>query len=120
VLLSLALGFAEQHGAQRLCLALNREDADSYPSGSPAFIDHFRKLTANLSEIAIEAPLIGLNKAETIQLGYKLGVNFAYTYSCLLGRQQPCGRCPQCLKRRKAFAIAGQPDPAMNLAGIRP
>lgn len=114
VLLSLALSFADASGATRLCLALNREDVDLYPGSSSAFINDFRLLTADLTKITVETPLITLRKAEIIQLGLRLGVNYAETYSCLLGRQRPCGRCPQCLRRQQAFAISGRPDPGTD------
>ncbi|MGA7799445.1 MAG: 7-cyano-7-deazaguanine synthase [Gammaproteobacteria bacterium] len=111
VVLSLGLSFAENLGAQRLALALNREDTDSYASASHAFLDRFRALAQSLGQIEIATPLVRLSKAEVVTLGAELGVNFAATYSCLLGRPQHCGACPQCQKRRTAFAAARQPDP---------
>ncbi|WP_065089691.1 7-cyano-7-deazaguanine synthase [Acidihalobacter prosperus] len=114
ILLSLALSFATDRHAHRLCLALNREDAEAYPSGAPSFISDFRALAAGLSEIAVDAPLIALEKAAIIRLGNRLGVDYTHSYSCLLGRRRPCGGCPQCVKRRDAFAAAGLSDPALN------
>ncbi|AOU96818.1 hypothetical protein BI364_01285 [Acidihalobacter yilgarnensis] len=120
ILLSLALSFATERHVRRLCLALNREDAEAYPSGSPTFVEHFRTLAAHLSEIVVEAPLIALDKAAIIRLGGTLGVDYACTYSCLLGRDRPCGGCPQCVKRRAAFAAAGRIDPALNPSEDQP
>ncbi|MEJ2685802.1 MAG: 7-cyano-7-deazaguanine synthase [Gammaproteobacteria bacterium] len=113
VVLSLGLSFADNHGARRLALALNREDADSYASASNDFLEGFRTLARTLSPIEIATPLIALSKAEVIVLGTALGVGFADTYSCLLGYPQHCGSCPQCLKRRAAFEAAGQRDPTV-------
>ncbi|WP_455379901.1 7-cyano-7-deazaguanine synthase [Acidihalobacter prosperus] len=113
ILLSIALSFASKIQAHRLCLALNREDADYYATGTPAFIQHFQALTAEISSIRTETPLIKLDKAQIIHIGHQeLGIDYAKTYSCLLGRTRPCGKCPQCLKRLKAFKIAGLDDPA--------
>lgn len=114
ILLSIALSFASKIQAHRLCLALNSEDAKDYASGTPNFIQRFQSLTTEISTIRTEVPLIKLDKAQIIHLGYhELGINYAQTYSCLLGRARPCGKCPQCLKRSKAFTLAGLDDPAL-------
>nr|RNF68735.1 hypothetical protein EC580_02670 [Acidithiobacillus sulfuriphilus] len=45
-------------------------------------------------------------KAEVIGQGRNFGVPWQKTYSCLTGRAYHCGICPQCRKRRAAFAQA--------------
>lgn len=112
-LLGLAFSFAADRGAHRLCLALNRDDADAYASASPPFVEAFRALAATLDDIEIATPLAAWDKAEVIRRGLALGVDYALSYSCLLGRPLPCGACPQCEKRRAAFAAAGSADPAI-------
>jgi 7-cyano-7-deazaguanine synthase len=47
-----------------------------------------------------------------IRQGLEIGVDYASTYSCLLGYPRQCGSCPQCGKRRAAFADLGLEDPA--------
>lgn len=115
VLLALALSLAEARRATRICLALNREDTADYPSAATGFVHDFAALAGRISGIAVETPLIELDKAAIIRLGVDLGVDYSLTYSCLLGRPAPCGGCPQCLKRHTAFAAAGVADPATNL-----
>jgi len=60
----------------------------------------------------VHAPLIDLTKSEIIQLGMRLGVDYAITHSCYdpVGGAA-CGRCDACALRRKGFADAGVPDP---------
>ena len=59
----------------------------------------------------VHAPLIELTKAEIIQLGTRLGIDYAITHSCY----DPDRRCRVrplrclCLLRRKGFAEAGRP-----------
>lgn len=120
VILGVGLSYAGQVGARRLCLALNREDLASYASASPAFLQAFRALAATLEPIEIATPLAHLGKAEIIRLGHALSVDYRHTYSCLLGRAPPCGRCPQCLKRKTAFAAARLPDPGAPPAEAAP
>ena len=59
------------------------------------------------------SPLISLTKAQIIQEGLRLGVDYAETCSCYDpgpdGR--PCGECDSCLLRAKGFAEAGVKDP---------
>ncbi|NIR32449.1 MAG: ExsB family protein [Gammaproteobacteria bacterium] len=111
VLLGLTLSFAVRRSAGRLALAINRDDTDAYPSASADFIDRFRALAASLGEYTIATPLVDRGKTQVIQIGLALGVPFAHTYSCLLGRRAHCGLCPQCRARRKAFAEARASEP---------
>lgn len=114
VLLGLAFSYAADRGAKRLCLALNRDDTEAYASASTPFVEAFRTLAATLDDIEIATPLAQWSKTEVIRQGLALGVDYALSYSCLLGRPTPCGSCPQCEKRRLAFAEAGCADPALN------
>jgi 7-cyano-7-deazaguanine synthase len=112
VALSLALSLAERRAIPRLAVGLTADDAAATGSASDAFLAHFRDLTAELSAITAEAPLAKESKAEVVERGMQLGVDFALSYSCLLGYERPCGRCPQCRKRAAAFASADRADPA--------
>lgn len=113
-LLGLAFSYAADRGLQRLCLALNREDTAAYASASINFVEAFRRVASTLAPIEIATPLMDWDKAEIIRRGLAVGVNYAHSYSCLLGRPRPCGACPQCEKRRAAFAAVGQADPALH------
>lgn len=113
VLLALGLSYAERIGAGRVCLALNREDTHAYPAAGAAFLQRFRSTAATLAgDIAVAAPFVDLDKSAVAQLGRDLGVDFATTYSCLLGHRRHCGACPQCRHRRAALARAGIGEPA--------
>jgi 7-cyano-7-deazaguanine synthase len=118
--LALALGLAETLGATDLFIGVNAVDYSGYPDCRPEFIRAFEAL-ANLATRAgvegarfqVHAPLSGLRKAEIIQTGARLGVDYALTHSCYdpdaLGRA--CGRCDSCLIRSDGFRAAGVPDP---------
>lgn len=115
-LLGLAFSYAADRRASQIIVAVNREDAVSQKSAAPVFIDAFRALMATLDEIRLVTPLIEWDKAEVIRQGHTLGVDYAHTYSCLLGRERPCGACPQCEHRQAAFAKAGLADPVLAIA----
>jgi len=115
VLLALALAWAESLGARDLFVGVNVLDASGYPDCRPEFVAAFEAL-ANVATRAggfhVHAPLIELTKAQIIELGVKLGVDYGETHSCYDPIEGgACGRCDACLLRKKGFAEAGIPDP---------
>ena len=120
VLLSLALAMAETRNASALALGVNAIDYSGYPDCRPEFIAAFSHLAQLATKagttghpIEILAPLIALSKAEIIQLGLSLGVDYGLTSSCYDPgpRGEPCGTCDACLLRAAGFAAAGLVDP---------
>jgi len=121
VMLSLALGYAEVLGAADIFIGVNAVDYSGYPDCRPEYIEAFRKL-ANLatkagvegsSQFQIHAPLITMTKAEIIQRGVELGVDYGLTHTCYSPNDAgiSCGLCDACHLRRKGFAEAGLVDP---------
>jgi 7-cyano-7-deazaguanine synthase len=120
VLLSLALAWAEVLGAEGIFIGVNAVDYSGYPDCRPAFIAAFQAMAALATKAGIEGrplvihtPLIHLSKAEIIQRGHALGVDYSLTVTCYqadeLGRA--CGRCDACRLRRAGFDAANLPDP---------
>jgi 7-cyano-7-deazaguanine synthase len=121
IFLSFALAWAEVLGAEDIFIGVNALDYSGYPDCRPAFIDAFERL-ANLATAAgvegratvrIRAPLLQLSKREIIQLGTRLGVDYAMTTSCYdpAADGAACGHCDACQLRLKGFADAGTADP---------
>jgi len=121
VFLSFALAWAEVLGASDIFIGVNALDYSGYPDCRPEYIAAYEQM-ANLATAAgvegrqrlkIHTPLIQLTKAEIIQKGTALGVDYALTSSCYDpgpdGR--PCGQCDSCLLRQKGFTQAGLVDP---------
>ncbi|MBT6651190.1 MAG: 7-cyano-7-deazaguanine synthase QueC [Gammaproteobacteria bacterium] len=118
--LSLALGWAEVIGAYDLFIGVNAVDYSGYPDCRPEFIESFEK-TANLATkagveggvFAVHPPLISLSKAEIIQQGVRLGLDYSMTVSCYQADQQGrgCGVCDSCRLRRSGFEDAKISDP---------
>ncbi|MEO6602734.1 MAG: 7-cyano-7-deazaguanine synthase [Polyangiaceae bacterium] len=104
VALSLALSYLELVRCTSLAIGVIQDDLDGYPSASLAFLESFRNLTQTLSPARIEAPLVGWSKVRVVTEGRRLGVDFGRTYSCMVGREQHCGRCTQCQRRLPALA----------------
>lgn len=120
VFLAVGLGWAEVIGARDLFIGVNAVDYSGYPDCRPEFIEAFSKL-ANLATKAgveggrfqIHTPLIDLTKAQIIQQGQRLGVDYSLTVSCYQadGDGRACGVCDACRLRARGFADAGVADP---------
>jgi 7-cyano-7-deazaguanine synthase len=117
IFLAYALAWAEVLGAADIFIGVNAIDYSGYPDCRPEFIEAFQH-AANLGtkfagRFKIHTPLIRLTKAQIIQRGMQLGVNYALTHSCYDPDQSgaACGHCDSCLLRRKGFAEAGVADP---------
>lgn len=119
IMLSIALSYAEIIEADVIYTGTSFVDYSHYPDCRPEFITAFQQL-ANLATkrgvegnpIHIETPLMYLSKAETIQLGDQLGVNYLQTVSCYRATTDglACGKCDSCYLRKKGFSEAGLPD----------
>jgi 7-cyano-7-deazaguanine synthase len=121
LLLALALGWAEVVGAEDIFVGVNAVDYSGYPDCRPAFIEAFERLARLATKagvegrrLTIQAPLIAMSKAEIIQTGLRLGVDYGMTVSCYQAdaKGRACGRCDSCRLRAAGFAAAGVPDPS--------
>lgn len=122
IFLSYALGWAEVLEAGAIFIGVNALDYSGYPDCRTEFIEAFQKM-ANLATktaieghmIEIKTPLINLTKAEIIQQGTVLGVDYSQTISCYQADQdgKACGRCDSCRLRSKGFLDAGITDPTI-------
>ncbi|MGO2485724.1 MAG: 7-cyano-7-deazaguanine synthase QueC [Pseudomonas taetrolens] len=120
VFLSLALGWAEVLQARDIFIGVNAVDYSGYPDCRPEFVEAF-EVMANLATKAgvegqgfrIKAPLQNMSKAQIVQAGVKLGVDYSLTVSCYQAdaQGQACGKCDSCRLRAEGFAAAGITDP---------
>jgi 7-cyano-7-deazaguanine synthase len=120
IMLSIALGWAEILEADTIVIGVSAIDYSGYPDCRPEYIEAFRTM-ANLATkrgveghgISLETPLLHLSKAETVQLGLSLGVDYANTVSCYRATEDglACGTCDSCSFRKKGFLDAGLIDP---------
>jgi len=122
VFLALALGWAEVLGACDVFIGVNAVDYSGYPDCRPEFIAAFERM-ANLAtkaavegrKVTVHTPLIDMTKAQIIEEGVRLGVDYAMTNSCYDPAEdgRPCGLCDSCRLRAKGFEEAGLADPLL-------
>jgi 7-cyano-7-deazaguanine synthase len=127
IFLSFALAFAEVTGSSDVFIGVNALDYSGYPDCRPEFITAF-ELMARLAtkagvdgtqHLRIHAPLVEMTKADIIQTGTALGVDFAMTLSCYdpSADGAACGSCDSCQLRARGFAEAGVSDPTRYATG---
>jgi len=120
IFLSFGLAWAEVLGASDLFIGVSAVDYSGYPDCRPEFIEAFERM-ANLAtktgvegttSVHVNTPLIAMTKAQIIDTGLALGVDYGLTTSCYdPAPDGACGRCDSCRLRRKGFAEAGVEDP---------
>jgi 7-cyano-7-deazaguanine synthase len=125
VFLSFALAFAEVTGSADIFIGVNALDYSGYPDCRPEFIEAFEAM-ANLATRAgvegermrIHTPLIDLTKAQIVERGTQLGVDYGATVTCYLANDdgEACGECDACILRRRGFEHAGVADPTRYAA----
>ena len=126
IFLAYALAFAEITKSEDIFIGVNALDYSGYPDCRPEFIRAFEAM-ANLAtkatveghqQLRIHTPLMSLTKAQIIQRGQELAVDYGLTHSCYDpspdGRS--CGQCDSCILRLKGFSEAGMADPIIYRA----
>lgn len=90
----------------------------AYPDCTPEFIGAMGNAiyTGTYYTVRLFAPLMSLSKAQVIEWGNRLDVNYAETWSCYAGGDVHCGTCPTCRARKTAFRDAGMIDPTFYAA----
>ncbi|HTW06517.1 MAG TPA: 7-cyano-7-deazaguanine synthase QueC [Acidimicrobiales bacterium] len=127
IFLSFALAWAETLAATDIFIGVNAIDYSGYPDCRPEFVSAFEAMAnlatkatvEGLQRVRVHAPLAKMTKAQIIQTGLGLGVDYGLTHSCYDPGPQgrACGSCDSCLLRERGFAELGLTDP---VAGATP
>ena len=120
IFLSYAMAWAEVLDCQDIFIGVNALDYSGYPDCRKEYIKAF-EIMANLAtkqgvegkKLTIHTPLINLHKAQIIQKGLSLGVDYSLTTTCYQADNNgdACGFCDACEYRKLGFKEAGVPDP---------
>jgi 7-cyano-7-deazaguanine synthase len=123
IFLSFALAWAETLEIDTIFIGVNALDYSGYPDCRPEYIEAYQQMgnlatkagVEGTAKLKIETPLISMTKAQIIQKGAELGVDYGLTLSCYDPDSQgrACGACDSCLLRIKGFEEAGVADPTI-------
>jgi len=107
--LSMAAVFGRERGAKHLVTGVSQTDYSNYPDCRDTFIRSLN-VTLNLAmedQFIIHTPLMWLDKAQTWELAYDLGVFDIVrnrTLTCYNGiAGDGCGECPACVLRKQGL-----------------
>lgn len=129
IFLSYALAWAETLSASDIFIGVNALDYSGYPDCRPEYIRAYQQMADLATKAGVEGhqslkihtPLMELTKAQIIERGLALGVDYSITHSCYdpdaAGR--PCGTCDSCLLRLRGFGELGLEDPVFSLGTER-
>ena len=119
IMLSLALAWAEVLQSSDIFFGVNAVDYSGYPDCRPEFVSAFERMANLATKAAVEgraltihAPLMHMSKADIIQQGTQLGVDFSMTVSCYQADAEgrACGVCDSCRLRKAGFDTAAIKD----------
>lgn len=121
IFLSLACSYAFSRGIKAVTIGVSEEDYSGYPDCRVDFTLAFEetiRLALEEPHFRILTPLIRMTKAESIRCMKALGADawaaLGLSWSCYEGGHAPCGVCPACKLRAKAFDEVGYIDPALR------
>lgn len=116
--LSSAASIALSNGCEVIYYGAHSDDAagNAYPDCSADFNDAINHaiFLGSGNQLRVEAPFIGLTKAQVVAKGLELNVPYELTWSCYEGGDTPCGVCGTCRDRTAAFRANGIEDPAIT------
>ncbi|MCL2053409.1 MAG: 7-cyano-7-deazaguanine synthase QueC [Oscillospiraceae bacterium] len=108
--LSAAASIALSLDCAAIYYGAHSDDAGNiYPDCSAAFNTAMNAAVYEGSgrKVSIEAPFIGLTKADVVKIGLELNAPYHLTWSCYEGKEKPCGICGTCIDRDRAFKANG-------------
>lgn len=104
IILHLAANFACQIGCEIVLIGCNKSDAALFHDCRAEFIESVNtSLSLAGVNVQIQAPFIGMLKAEIASLAKTFGVNRENTWTCYRGGSSPCGECDACIKLENAY-----------------
>lgn len=109
VFLNVAASLAEDSLANWIIVGFNKEEAQTFPDNSEAFIkasDQFFKFSTS-TKVQVKAPMASLTKKEIVQWGLKRDLDFSMIWSCYKGDEKMCGACESCLRLKRGLNEGG-------------
>lgn len=105
IMLSVAVGLAENYGFDAVLIANHSGDHAIYPDCRTSFIEAIDSAAreGTYNGVRILSPFCGITKRDIALIGKDLGVPFEKTYSCYEGGRKHCGECGTCSERKEAL-----------------
>ena len=113
IMLSIAVAYAVSHKLEAVNFGAHAGDHTIYPDCREPFVRLMDAAAqaANWHTVRVRAPYQHLDKAEILQIGYGLGLDYGKSWTCYQGGALACGKCGSCQERLEGFAKIGKVDP---------
>ncbi len=104
VFISICASFAEAKGASDIILGFNKEEAETFPDNSEAYIKRANDalIYSTQERVKVKSPTIDLNKKEIYEMGKALGVDYNFVWSCYFSGDELCKKCESCKRYIRA------------------
>jgi len=105
IFIEIAAAHAESLGARLLITGFNREEAETFPDNSPAYVRAVNRALAfsTANGVRVVSFTAGLDKRGIVRLGRRLGAPLEQVWPCYEGGRRWCGTCESCRRFREAL-----------------
>ena len=119
ILLAIATAFAEDRGIDKIYYGAHGGDHAIYPDCTDRFREAISQAAkeGTYNKVRILAPYNETDKVGILKTGIKLKVDYALTWTCYRGEEQPCGKCGSCIERTESFIKNNLVDPLYDDVG---
>jgi len=116
--IAMANVIAVSRGIPGVAIATNLSDPADFPDCTPDFLNSADGAMGAGYGTTLLFPFGSWAKYEIVKRGAQLGAPMQYSWSCYKEGPIPCGACPACKLRSKAFAFAGEVDDALHIKEV--
>ena len=103
VFISLASAYAQSMGIKDIYTAFINSNHAKEIDCSMDFFTKLEQLLYDYGSVTVNMPFREMTKTQVAELGLQLKVPIELTYSCQINSDTPCGACPNCVDRIRAF-----------------
>lgn len=98
VLLNVAAAYADALGAEYIIPGFNKEEAQTFPDNSLAFMTTIDAALAfsTRTHSKIKCYTVDMDKTEIVKMGRQLNVPFDHIWPCYFAGEKICGQCESC------------------------
>lgn len=106
VFVNIAAAIAESMGASLVVAGFNREEAETFPDNSRAFLNAVNASLAysTLNKVRAASYTLEMDKTEVVRAGLTHHAPFEEVWSCYHGGAKMCGVCESCLRLKRAVS----------------